>query len=265
MEYFFSYENSTNKIDYFFNKNHFVILFIALVIAIFFCMYITRQRLKHQKIAVFVVGLLLVILEGLRIFWQIKYLQHNEQELTFLSVSNIDFFVLSFWISLPIILISSFAKKRIGQKIFGLDFVFSICCLFAIITLIYPININTNFEFYHVYNLCYVLIRSLVIMISFMFVCARWIKVYDFLDLYKALLSLMFMGGFCLGVNYLLNNPANLFYINYFPVFEALGIYLSFPFNVICLGLFVFVLQIFLYLPFRIYKAISIRRGNNYF
>ena len=262
---FFSFENSTNKVNYFFNRNHFVILFVALVIVIFFSMYISRQKLKNQKIAVFVVGFLLLILEGLRLFWQIRYLQHNGEQLTFLSVTNLDLFTLSFWVSLPIIFIASFAKKRIGQKVFGLDFVFSVCCLFAIITLIYPVNINTNFEIYHIYNICYVLIRSLIVMISFMFVLARWINVFDFLDLYKALISLIFMGGLCLAVGYLLNSSSNLFYTQYFPVFESLGIYLSFPFNTICLGLFIFVLQMFLYLPFRIYKAISVRRGNNYF
>ncbi len=262
---FFSFENSANKIDYFFNKNHFVMLFVSLVIVIFFSMYISRQKLKNQKIAVFVVSLLLLILEGLRLFWQVKYLQHNNKELTFLSITNLDLFTLSFWISLPIIFIASFAKNRIGQKVFGLDFVFSVCCLFAIITLVYPVNINTNFEIFHVYNICYVLIRSLVVMISFVFAFSRWIKVFDFLDLYKALLSLIFMGGFCLAVSYLLNASTNLFYMDYFPVFESLGIYLSFPFNTLCLGLFIFVLQIFLYLPFRIHKAISVRRGNNYF
>lgn len=262
MNSFTSFKNSSNPITYFFNKNHFVLLLLSLVIIIFFSMYFSRQKVKTQKIAVFIVALLLIIIEGLRIFWRYKYLEYNGEDLNFFDVTNLDFFTISLWISIPFILIGCFLRKKDKHNIFALNFVFSVASLFAIITLIYPLNINTNFEFYHCYNLMYMLTRSFIIMLALLFVFAKWISVENFLDLWKAIFSLLTLFVVCYLVVYLLKTSTNVFYLSYFPTFEDLGIHLTAPWHIIAMSAFLFMFQIALHFPFFVHKWHKLRHGG---
>ena len=260
MNKFISFENSKTTFDYFFSKNHFLLLLISLVIIIFFSMYASRQKHKFQKIFTFIIGFLLLIIEGLRIYWRYRYLEYNNGSLDFFTITNLDLFTLALWISIPLIIIGSFIKKKKVHKVFGLNFVFSITMLTAIITLFYPEGINNNFEFFHCYNLMYILLRSFVVMISLFFVFARWISVGEFLDLWKSIISLVLFGLVCILISYFFGQDSNLFYISYCPIFDNLGIYLTFPWHLIILGAFLFVFQIILYLPFAIHRKIKYKR-----
>lgn len=251
---FWSYENSQREINYFFNKNHIFIILISLVIIVFFSMYISRQRLGVQRGFIFVSTLILLALELLRIFWNYKYLEFNGEAINFVSVTNLDFFTLTLWISIPILLISSITIGKNGRT-FGLSFVFSITTLFGIISLIYPLGLNSNFEFYQFINLDFILIRSLIIMLGFTVVLSQWISVGKFLDYYRCLISLVLCGIICLVVCLILRDNTNLFYISYCPIFETLGLSVSFPYHYIIMGLFIFLFQILLYLPFQIYTS----------
>ena len=126
MNKFTSYEHSATTFDYFFNKNHFLILLISLVVIIFFSMYAQRQRTKFQKGFVVIVGLIIVILEALRIYWRYGYLNYHNQSLDFLNVVGFDFFTLALWISIPLIFLGAAIKKKQLHNVFGLNFVFSI-------------------------------------------------------------------------------------------------------------------------------------------
>ena len=257
MNNFISFENSKNTFDYFFSKNHFLLLLISLVVIIFFSMYASRQKHKFQKIFVFCIGFLILIIEGLRIFWRYKYLEFNNEAINFFTLTNLDFFTIALWISIPLILLGSILKKKKMHKVFGLNFVFSIAMLTAIITLFYPEGLNSNFDFYHCYNLMFVLLRSFIIMLSLFFVFAKWISVCEFLDLWKSIVSLIFFGVICIAIAYFYGQDLNLFYIKYCPIFESLGIYLSFPWHLLVLGAFLFVFQIIIYLPFSIHRKIK--------
>ncbi len=260
MNKFISFENSETQFSYFFNKNHFLLLLISLVIVIFFSMYFARQKTKVQKIFVFFIGFLLITIEGLRIFWRYRYLEYNNLDLSFLNVVNLDFFTLSLWISIPLIIVGSFLKTKKNHNIFGLNFVFNITMLAGIITMIYPEGINHNFDFYHCYNLAFTLIRSFSIMLGLFFAFAKWISVSEFLDLWKSILSLIVFGVFCIALAFLLGKDFNLFYVNYCPIFESLGIYISFPWHILILGTFLFVFQVLLYLPFRIHQKLKYKK-----
>lgn len=262
MNYFISLQKSQNQISYFFNKNHFLILLLSLVIIIFFSMYVTRQNTKKQKNAVFFITFILVLLEGLKIFWNYKFLQYNNEQLNFFSVTNLDFFTLSLYISIPILLFSAFYKKKNKHNIYILNFVFDVCGLFAVISLIYPVNINTYFEFYHCYNLIYMLQRSFVIMLSLTFVFAKWITVENFLDLWKSLLSLAFLFVACYIVSCFNLSSINVFYFNYVPVFESLGLHLIYPWHIVLMFAFLFIFQVVLHLPFFILKSYKIKHGK---
>lgn len=257
MEKFISFVNAEDKINYLFNKNHYLLLLCSLFIIIFFSMYISRQRHKVQKISTIIVCFLLIILEGLRIFWRYKYLQANNESLDFLNITNLDFFTTSLWLSIPIILIASLKKKKGKPASKMLNFVFGVATLFSIITLIYPININNNFEFWHCYNLIYLLTRSLICMLGFMFAFSKWISVSNFLDMWKSLFSLLFLGAACFICAYFLAPQTNLFFVNSFPLFDSIGIHLPFPLHILMLGAFLFIFQVIMHLPFLIRQHIK--------
>lgn len=217
-------------------------------------MYATRQKHKFQRLFSTISIILILLFECGRIVWHYFYLQHNGEELSFLNITNLDFFTLSVWISIPITIISIVIKTKNKHNFAGLSFVFWISTIIAIINLIYPNFLNTNFEFYHIYNLLSILIRSLTIMLGFFFVLAKWISIKNFLDLWRSFLSLLFFGITCVVVYFVLGSPNNLFYLEYVPMFESLGIYLGFPLQFILIGIFVFALQFLFFLPFYIYK-----------
>lgn len=261
MDKFITFETSGINFNYFFTKNHFLLLLISLVIIIFFSMYFTRQKTKVQKVFVFFVGIILIGLEGARLYWRYKFLEFNGQSLNFFNVVNLDFYTLTLWISLPLIIIGSFIKKK-KQKhnVFGLTYIFNITMLAAIITLIYPDGINTSFDFYHCYNLIFTMSRSLIIMLGLFFAFAKWIFIAEFLDLWKAIFYLIFTGGVCFAISHFLAPGLNLFYVEYCPIFESLGIYLSFPWHLLLLGIFLFVFQLAVYVPFRFHRRYIYKR-----
>jgi len=249
---FISFNIASDKIDYMFNKNHYLLLLCSLIIIIFFSMYISRQKHKVQKAFSIFTGFMLLILEGLRIYWRYKFLEANNQSLDFFNVVKLDFFVISLWISIPLILFFSITKRKGKPSSKLLNFVFSVAGMFAIISLIYPININTNFEFWHCYNLIYALTRSLICMIALMFIFAKWISVSNFLDIWKSFFSLVVLGIVCFAVAYFVVPKSNLFFINEFPLFDNIGIHLPFPWHIVMLGAFLFIFQVILHLPFLI-------------
>lgn len=258
---FISFENADTQIDYLFNKNHYLLLLISLIVIIFFSMYLSRQKHKVQKISVFIVALLLIILEGLRIFWRYKYLQANNMNMGFANVVDLGFFTLSLWIDIPLIIIASIKKEK-KKQVRGLDFVFSVSALISIINLIYPQGINTNFEFYHCYNLIFALTRSLVIMLAFVFAFAKWISVNKFLDHWKGLLCLAAFGIICVALGMILGAQNNFFYVDSCPLFDSIGIHLPFPWHLTMLACFFFVFQILLYLPFRLHNYFKNKRNG---
>ncbi len=257
MNSFISFDNVENKIEYFFSKQHFIILLISLVIIIFFSMYASRQRIKFQKIFALLSGIFILLFEVGRIVWRYFYLQHNGEVMSFINITNLDFFTLSLWISIPLIVVGCIVKSKKSHYVKGLSFVFSISTIIAITNLIYPTFLNNNFEFYHVYNLLSILIRSLIIMLGFLFIFAKWINMSRFLSFWKCFFSLVLFGLICIVVYFVLGKPDNLFYLEYVPMFDSLGIYLGFPLQFILIGIFIFVLQFLFFLPFYIHKKIK--------
>lgn len=247
---FWTYD-TTDKIDYLFNKNHLVVILFSLVIIIFFSMYFCRKSLKAQRISILVFFLLAVVLQVIRILWQYEYLQYIGEITTFLNVVEPTFFLLSFVISIPIIFSAILRKKTEDSKTFGLSFVYNIATLNGIISFIYPSFLNGNFEIYHFCNLSNVLIRCFVISIGLIVALSNWISLKQYLDLYRALFSLLFFGIICAILGFVVKEN-NLFYYEYCPIFETLGLTINFPFQYLVLGIFMFVFQCIMYLPWQI-------------
>lgn len=257
METFISFKKLAHTNNYIFTKEHLILLLVSMVIIIFFSMYTTRQKTKFQKGFVFAITFLLTGLEVARIYWRYKYLEFNKQELSFLNVANIDIFTISLWLSIPIMFFASIKQNKKRKNIFGLNFVFSITTLCAIITLIYPIGLDGNFDFYHCYNILYALIRSFTIMLGLFFAFAKWTPVSELLNIWRSLLSLVIFGILCFGIYYFFGQKVNLFYIEYCPLFESLGVYLPFPLHLLLLGCFMFLFQLIIHLPFIIHRKIK--------
>ncbi len=249
---FWTYE-SANDVNFMFNKNHLVVILFSLVIIVFLTMYACRKSLKFQKILITVLLLLGLILQGLRIFWRYKFLENTGEVITFLKVVEPSFFLLSFLLSVPILIFALFRKRNEDSRVFGLSFVYNIATLNGIISLVYPNFLVQNFEIYHFCNLSSVLVRCFVITIGLILAFSKWIPLGEYLDLYRAIFSLLFFGAVCAILGFVLKGD-NLFYVEYCPIFEMLGLTLRFPFQYIVLGVFMFMFQCAMYLPFRLKK-----------
>ena len=254
MNSFITFQNSGNEYKYFFNLNHVFLLLGSMIIVIFFTLYYERQSRTAQRIFVGIITLLLVLLEAARIYWRYKYLEYNGGDLSFLNVTALDSFTLSLWLSVPLLFIGVIIMGK-RDYAFGLSFIFAVGSLASIITTIYPVGLNENFSFYHCYNLIWLMEHAFLCMLGFILAISRWVAARDFLDLWGGVLSLVFFGAVCIGLNYAFGWDCNLFYVKSCPIFESLGISLPFPVHFLLLGAFLFVFQIIIYLPFRIFES----------
>lgn len=254
METFISFKKLTTANNYLFTKEHLILVLVSMVIIIFFSMYATRQKMKFQKGFVFAITFLITGLEVARIYWRYKYLEFNSQELTFLNIAHIDVFTISLWLSIPLMFFASIKQNKKRKNIFGLNYVFSITTLCGIITLIYPIGLDGNFDFYHCYNVLYVLVRSFTILLGLFFAFAKWTPVSELLNIWRSLFSLLIFGILCFAIYYFYGKGTNLFFIEYCPLFESLGVYLPFPVHFLLLGCFMFVFQLIMHIPFIIHR-----------
>lgn len=254
MDWFYTFENGEEQISYFNNVNHYIMLFLALVVIIFFTMYYERKSRKRQRIFVGFLTFLLIALEGARLCWRYLYLRYNSLPVNFLSVTGLDFFTLCLYISFPLLIA---AVVTMGKKdyTFGLSFIFAMGALSAIITLIYPVNLNAYQELYHAYNLIYLLERTALITAGFILAISRNISATEFLDLWGGLLSIATFGGVAMFLSWILGWSKNLFYMASCPIFESAGVSLPFPLHIIMLGIFLFLFQLIMYLPFRLYEV----------
>ena len=257
MNDFISLENTGENYSFFFNSSHMFIIFSSLLLIAFFMVYYERQSRKSQRIFVGITTALLVLLEGARIYWRYLYLSKNGESLSFLSITGLDFFTLSLWISIPLLIVGVIIMGK-RDYAFGLNFIFSVGSLAAVITLIYPVGLNSNFPFYHCYNLIWLLERTFLCMLGFILAVSKWISAREFLDLWAGILSLGFFGGVCVFLNVIVGWKNNLFYVARCPIFEELSIYLPFPIHFLLLGAFLIMFQLILFLPFRLFE----RRRN---
>ena len=108
----------------------------------------------------------------------------------------------------------------------------------------------------------YILTRSLLITLGLTFAFAKWISVFNFLDLWKSIFSIAFLFVACYILYAVLTPDGNLFYMSFFPPFDSLGIHLAFPWHLLLMFAFIFVFQIVIYLPFFIYKSHKLKHGS---
>ena len=254
MNWFYTFENSEEQISYFNNINHYIMLFAALILIIFFTMYYERKSRKRQRIFVGFLTFFLIAMEAARLYWRYNYLQHHSMEISILSVTGLDFFTLCMYISIPLLIT---AVVSMGKKdyTFGLSFIFAMGALSGIITLIYPVGMHTYGELYHAYNLIYLFERTTLVTAGFILAISRNISATEFLDLWGGLLSIAAFGGFAMLLSWVFGWNNNIFYMASCPIFESAGVSLPFPLHIVMLGIFLFLFQLIMYAPFRIYEV----------
>lgn len=259
MEAFWSLENSSN-VDYMFTSNQYVLLLIGVVFVAFFSIYFVRKSFPVQKIFVLVIIIFLILFEASSLIWRYFYLKHNEQSINFLSVTNLNFSTLCIWFTILISIFALFYKKHQSKEMHFLTFIFSVASLICFISLIYPVGLNANFEFYHCSNLFFTLSRSFVILLGVSFTSSNWISVNKFTDIWKGLFSLILFGIICFVLGKILGGNSNLLFSNNFPLFDNLGMNVPSPFHYVILGIFIFIFQQILYIPFKIYNYYKMKR-----
>ena len=253
MDTFITFKHSEETFEYFYNANHFFLLFSSLILIIFYTMYYERKSKKSQRVFIGISTFILIALEASRIVWRYYYLQYHGGDLSFLNVVQLDFFTLALWISIPLLIVGLLTMGK-RDYIFGLSFVFAVGALASIITLVYPTGLNCNFPFYHSYNLTWLLERIILCTLGFILAISRWIDARDFLAHWGGILSLIFFGAVAIAINYGFGWDINLFYVVSCPPFEELGVVLPFPVHFLLLGAFLFVFQFIMYLPFRLFE-----------
>ena len=112
----------------------------------------------------------------------------------------------------------------------------------------------------HIYRLILFVRLIIICMIALMFIFAKWISVAEFKDLWKSLLSLFVFGIICITIGFVLGEEINLFYVFNCPLFDSLGIYMAFPWHLLVIAAFLFVFQIFLYIPFNTAKRMKYKK-----
>lgn len=259
MNYILSLDNYAN-VNYMFTTNQYVLLLFGLVIVVFFSMYFVRKKFAYQKIFVLVIIIFLILFEIFRIVWRYLYLQHNLANLSFNNIVDLNFSTICIWLTIIISLFAFFQKKNITKKSFGSSFVFNVASLVCFISMVYPIGLNSNFEFYHCYNLLFTLTRTLVILLGVSFACSGWISVGKFLDEWSAILSILFFGTLCFIVGKIFGDALNLLYVNYLPLFEDVGMSFPSPIHYLLIGLFFFIFQLIIYSPFRLYNYLKYKK-----
>ncbi len=238
------------------SAEHIAVILCCMVVIIFFSMLVSRNDFLKQRIFVGICAGLLVALEVVRIIFRCKYLESIDEKATFLTATNLDGFVLSMWVSIILLLFAVIKKKDIHTRTFGLDFVFSISALIAIATIIYPVGVVENLPIYDINNLSFYFSRSIIVMVALMMAFTGWISVQNLLDLWRGLANLVVFGVLCYAIAKIGFAGTNLFYVESCPFFVSLGINLAAPFHYFMIGIFFFVGQMILYLPFRVYCLI---------
>jgi len=261
MENFLSLDNLSN-VNYMFTTNQYVLLLIGLVIVVFFSLYFVRKKFSYQRLFVLVINIFLIIFETCRIIWRYYYLKHNLEELSFVNIVDLNFSTICVWLTIFFSLFAFFIKRYEDKKVFGLSFVYSVASLVCFISLIYPLGFNSNFEFYHCYNLLFTLTRALVILLGVSFACSGWISVGKFLDEWSGFISLLFFGVLCFSLGKVLGDSSNLLYVNFIPLFENIGLNLVSPAHYLVIGVFFFIFQSIIYTPFRFHNYLKTKNKN---
>lgn len=238
------------------SAGHIAVILCCMVVIIFFSMLVSRHEFSKQRLFVAICTGLLIAIEVVRIVFRCKYLKSVDEKATFLTATNLDGFVMSMWVSIVLLLIAVIKKKDVKTKTFGLDFVFSISALLAIATIIYPVGVVESLPIYDINNLAFYISRSIIVMVALMMAFTGWISVQNALDLWRGVVCIIVFGVLCFVVSKMGFAGTNLFYVESCPFFVSLGINLPAPFHYLMIGLFFFVGQMILYLPFRIYCLI---------
>lgn len=254
-----SLENGAT-VNYMFTFNQYVLLFIGLVIVAFFSLYFVRKKFSYQKIFVLVINIFLIVFEICRVIWRYLYLKYNMESLSFVNIVDLNFSTLCVWLTIIFSLFAFIFKRDENSRVFGLSFIFNVASIVCFISLVYPTGLNSNFEFYHCYNLLFTLTRTFVILIGVSFACSGWFSVSEFMDEWSGIIAILSFGILCFVLGKLLGG--NILYAEYLPLFEDIGVILPSPLHYFIIGMFFFIFQTIVYAPFRLYKIIKEKRGG---
>ncbi len=241
--------------DWIFNINHLIIVFCVMAFVIFFSMYYFRKRYIRQKIFLILAAVFLALLEAGRMLWNYFYLKNNNAVDAW-AIIDLDLFTISTWLSIAFLIAVAILgnKRRISQLM--LNFIFTITAVVAIIDIIYPIGLNNTMYIYHFCNLQYLVSRSVILLIALFLGSTDWLD-NSMDDIWMAILNLIFMFGLGAAFYYGTNQAIDIIYFQECEWLIFAGINVASPWHIFIVGMFFFGIQVFMYLPFDVYRKIK--------
>lgn len=255
-ERFWGYAQHMNASKYSFTWKHLIIFFAVLAFVVFFTMYYSRKSEKRQKIFIILACVILLVLELVRIIWNVTMLKGEGRQLELWAVLDLDLFHVTMVVGVIFALLAIIIgyKKAVSQ--FLLNFIFSVTAVVAITDIIYPIGLDKSYHFmYHFTNLEYVISRATVILIAMVIGSTDWLA-NSIDDMWMAIVSLIAVFAIGTGLYFLSGKLIDIIYIAGCPWIEMTGIYISSPWHLFIVALFFFGMQIMMYLPFDIYRKV---------
>lgn len=260
MDLFWGTDAIYSGVSYMFNYKQLGIFMGILAFCIFFSMLYFKKSLKRQKIFLIITTVFLIIFEAIRIVWRYFYLKNAGGDLGVLNIIDLNLYTVALWLSIPMMLFV-FIKKdhhtKFSQTL--LTFVFSVTAVCALIDILYPVGIMADFPLYHVYNLQFLFSHALILLIALFLGASDWLK-NKIDDIWKALLCLVVFVGVAVGIYYATSQAVDIAFIQHCPIFDDLGLVLPSPWHMVVLAAFFFCCQVFMYVPFAIFRYASLKR-----
>ena len=244
----------------YFDLKHILVIFGCMFFFIFFAMLFARKSKKVQRVMLVLNTIFLTLLEAGRIVWRYFYLKDTAQPLTFWNIINFDLYTVTLWISIIILYCCVFRDPTKKACQLGYSFIFSVASIPAMFGLLYPEGMYSMFPLYHFSNLQFLIAHSILLLIALLLAITDWLQNEKFEDIWYALFSLIIVGVVGVAIYFASRETLNIMYMQYCPLFEDLGLSVPWPWHIFIMGMFYFVAQLLLYVPFEIHRKIKNRR-----
>ncbi len=243
--------------DFMYNYKHLIIVFCVMAFVIFFSMLYFRKKHKTQKIFLILSGVFLLLFEVARMLWNYFHLKLTSAPNAW-DIMGLDLFTVSNWLSIIFLFMVAIIgeKRRISQLM--LNYIFTVTAVAAIINIAYPDGLIETLPIYNIYNLQFLFSRGIILLVALFLGASDWLD-NSLDDVWMAILNLIFMFGLGAAIFYGSGEVVDIIFIKDCYILAELGINVASPWHIFIVSMFFFGIQVFMYLPFDVYRKIKYR------